>query len=186
MPAMKQITLYTVGHSNREADGLLELLGAAGVTNLVDVRAHPQSRRHPQFGQAALREAAEAVGVTYHWAGRQLGGRRRPRPDSPHRALAEDGLRGYADYMDSAQFAGATAQLLRLAGRAPTVVLCAERLPEDCHRSLIADYLVLQGARVLHLIDAEERREHRLRPEARRESARLVYDRNLSAALDFG
>ncbi|MEJ2343922.1 MAG: DUF488 domain-containing protein [Gammaproteobacteria bacterium] len=183
---MKQVTLYTVGHSNRESGELLALLGAAGVVALVDVRAHPQSRRHPQFGQAALREAAEAARITYHWAGRQLGGRRRTRPESPHRALAEDGLRGYADYMDSAEFAGAAGQLLRLAGRAPTAVLCAERLPEDCHRSLIADYLMLQGARVLHLIDDGELREHRLRPEARRESSRLVYDRNVSAALHFG
>jgi len=80
-------------------------------------------------------------------------------------------------------FARAIAQLLGLARKAPTAILCAEHLPENCHRSLIADYLTLQGVSVMHLIDADEQREHQLDPRARRESASLVYDRGTTGNL---
>jgi len=70
-----------------------------------------------------------------------------------------------------------------LARKAPTAILCAEHLPENCHRSLIADYLTLQGVSVMHLIDADEQREHQLDPRARRESASLVYDRGTTGNL---
>ena len=69
--------------------------------------------------------------------------------------------------------------------KAKTAIMCAERLPEHCHRSLIADYLILQGCQVIHLIDVDERREHLLRAEARRESAVPIYDRFSSGELDF-
>lgn len=175
-------TLYTVGHSNRSLDELLNLLLSVDIGVLVDIRARPQSRRFPHFSGDMLRAAVERVGLIYHWAGRQLGGLRESRADSMHAALA-DGLRGFADYMDTAEFQTAAAQLARLAARAPTAILCAERLPEECHRSLIADYLTLQGMRVIHLIEEDELREHRLRPEARRESAQLIYDRHTTGRL---
>ena len=171
-------TLYTVGHSNRSLDELLNLLLNADIGVLVDIRARPQSRRFPHFSGDMLRAAAEQAGLAYHWAGRQLGGLR----ESAHAALA-DGLRGFADYMDTAEFQMAAAQLARLAARAPTAILCAERMPEECHRSLIADYLTLRGMRVIHLVDEGEMREHRLRPEARRESAQLIYDRHVTGRL---
>ncbi len=180
------LVVYTVGHSNRPLDGLLALLQRAGISNLVDVRAYPQSRRHPQFGEQALRAGIAGAGMSYHWAGRQLGGRRQPQADSPHRALSEPGFRAYADYMESAAFQSAAMQLLRLAGRGSTAILCAERRPERCHRSLIADYLSLQGVHVIHLIEPGEQRDHALSPQARRESGRLVYDRHATAALDLG
>ena len=181
---MEMPTLYTVGHSNRSLEALLDLLVSAGVETLIDVRAHPGSRHNPQFDEAKLRRGVESAGITYHWAGRQLGGRRSPRPDSPHRAL-EPAVRGYADYMQSDAFAQAATQLLRLAATAPAVILCAERLPEQCHRRLIADYLTLQGAKVIHLIDEAVQRDHLLSPELRRESSTLIYDRNTSGTLDL-
>lgn len=181
---MEATTLYTLGHSNRSLNDFLTLLRDGAIQVLVDVRAQPHSSRYPQFSEDSLRAALELAGITYHWAGRQLGGRRSQRPDSRHIAL-EEGLRGYADYMESDAFRRAAAQLINMAGRAPTAILCAERRPEDCHRRLIADYLLLQGARVVHLIAPGERREHQLSPMARRESAELVYDRNVSGQLDL-
>jgi uncharacterized protein (DUF488 family) len=168
--------LYSVGHGDRSLEELLEILRAAGIGALVDVRAQPHSSRHPQFSGEALRRALEQAGMVYHWAGRQLGGRRPVQPGSRHRALEPD-LRGYADYMDGAAFRQAARQLQRMAGQGPTAMLCAERDPARCHRRLIADYLVLQGLRVIHLLAPGERREHALSPAARRESAELVYDR---------
>lgn len=178
------VTLYTVGHGNRPFDELLALLADAGVSTLIDVRAQPRSPRHPQYNDDALRSGCERAGITYHWAGRQLGGLRAPRADSPHRALPA-GLRGFADHMDTDDFQKGAARLRALAARGRCAILCAEREPRDCHRSLIADYLVLQGVRVVHLIAPGERREHALSPAARRESARLVYDRHASGELGF-
>lgn len=175
--------LFTVGHSNRTLDALVALLRSQQIATLIDVRAVPRSERHPQFSSDMLRAALESADIVYHWAGRQLGGRRLSRPDSPHHALAETGLRGFADYMDGEEFKRGVLQLRRLATRAPAAMMCAERLPENCHRSLIADYLVLQGVQVLHLLDPGDVREHQLRPEARRESGRLVYDRQMTAKL---
>lgn len=180
------LDLYTLGHSNRSLDDFIALLAVAGIRTLVDVRAQPQSARHPHFGQDSLRDALGGAGIEYHWAGRQLGGHRPARADSPHTALKEDGLRGYADYMDGDAFKKAAVQLIGLARRAPCAILCAERDPLHCHRSLIADYLTLQGVEVRHLIEPGETRAHQLRPEARRESQQLVYDRHTTAELPLG
>ena len=175
-------TLYTIGHGTRRIGELIALLQEAGVVTLVDVRAQPRSRHNPQFNDDALRLACENADIVYHWAGRQLGGMRAPRPDSPHRAL-DEGLRGFADHMDTDAFQKGAAQLQNLATRDSCAILCAERDPARCHRSLIADYLTLQGWRVLHLLTPGETREHLLSPAARRESAALVYDRQVSGEL---
>lgn len=179
------VTLYSVGHSNRSVEQLLALMHAANVRLLVDVRSQPVSLRHPQFESESLREHLEEAGLQYHWAGRSLGGLRTPRADSPHIALAEDGLRGYADHMGTENFQKGAAQLVNMAGQSTTAVLCAERLPEKCHRQLLADYLLLQGVTVIHLIEPGEQREHQLSAQVRRESARLVYDRMVSGTLDL-
>lgn len=176
-------SLYTIGHSNRRLEELVELLHAVDVKILVDVRVYPGSRRHPQFSQSSLRQAMDEAGIQYHWAGRQLGGKRQAQAGSPHTALSEDGLRGYADYMDTDNFQIAAAQLINLASRAPTAIMCAERLPEHCHRSLIADHLTLKGLHVVHLIDLHDSRPHQLNPKLRSESACPVYDRNTQARL---
>lgn len=92
-------------------------------------------------------------------------------------------MRAYADYMSTDGFKRGAAQLLSLAGRSPTAILCAERDPMHCHRSLIADYLTLQGIEVVHLLESGQSHPHQLRPEARRESQQLIYDRFATAEL---
>lgn len=181
MPA--PLTVYSVGHSDRPLDELIAMLRAASVATLIDVRAQPRSQRHPQFNDTSLRTTCEAAGIAYHWAGRQLGGHRPGRADSRHVALKDAGLRSYADYIDTAEFQKGAAALLKLASRAPAAILCAERDPAHCHRSLIADYLTLQGVRVVHLLGPGKNCEHLLSPHARRESADLVYDRRTTASL---
>ena len=180
---MSEHTLYTVGHSNRTLDELLGTLVAAGIEVLVDVRARPASRRNPQFNEPALREALARTGIGYRWAGRALGGMRAGRPESPHAALAGSGLQSYADHTASEAFEHAASELERRAATTAVTVMCAERDPLSCHRSLIADWLLLRGARVVHLLDAYERREHALRPEARRVGEQLVYDRGAQGSL---
>jgi uncharacterized protein (DUF488 family) len=181
---MSAVTLYTIGHGNRSMEELASLLTDQSIRTLVDVRAQPYSDRFPHFSEGPLRRAMEELEIVYHWAGRQLGGHRAPRPDSPHRTL-EEGLRGYADYMETDFFQQSAAQLVNLAAKSPTAILCAEISPQRCHRRLIADYLVLRGEEVIHLIAVGDAHVHHLSPEARRESAQLIYDRHQSAELPF-
>ncbi len=176
------LTLYTVGHSNRTMASFLELLESVRVETLVDVRRVPRSARNPQFDEESLRGALAEARITYHWAGRQLGGFRESGPASPHVAL-EEGLRGYADHMASQAFERAMVQLGSLGRRGVTAIMCAERDPGHCHRSLVADYLTLHGARILHLVEKGALREHVLNPHARRESGQLIYDRGVSRSL---
>jgi uncharacterized protein (DUF488 family) len=171
----RRVTVYTVGHSTRTLDEFLGLLAAHGVAGIADVRSFPASRRHPHFGRAALAEALAAAGIGYDWLP-MLGGRRTPGPDSPHTAWRVAGFRGFADYMDTAEFRTGLARLVALAAARPTAVLCAEAVPWRCHRQLIADALVVRGVEVLHLLAPGVVRRHVLSPLARVEGERLVYD----------
>jgi uncharacterized protein (DUF488 family) len=170
------MTLYTIGHGNRAIGEFLGLLREAGIECLVDVRAYPTSRRHPQFSREALEKLLAEAGIRYAWEGKALGGRRKPVPDSPHVALRSAAFRAYADYMETAEFSAGLERLLEVAGKARAAVMCAERLPWECHRNLISDSLAARGVRVLHLMDKGESREHALNPVARREGDRLIYD----------
>lgn len=181
---MHTTTLFTIGHSNRSVDEFIALLGVADIETLIDIRAHPQSGRFPHFNQEALRESLNNAGITYHWAGRQLGGRRDTDPASPNMALAE-GLRGFADYMASDEFAGAATQLMRLAAKSNSAIMCAEADANNCHRSLLSDYLILQGHTVKHIVATKQLQDHQLSKHARRESAQLIYDRFVNQQLDL-
>lgn len=180
------ITLYTVGHSNRSIDEFLSLLRHAGITCLVDVRAYPGSRRHPHFKDDELRLSLAEAGVDYVWAGRDLGGHRKPRSDSRHAALEQSAFQAYADHMETGAFEDAVRRLVERARSHPTAVMCAEKRPEHCHRSFIADYLTVRDHRVLHLVDASQAKEHAINPYARMVSGRLVYDRLQTGQLDLG
>ena len=175
---MSAITLYTIGHSNRSLEEFLDLLDETGINSLIDARAYPYSKRYPHFNEDSLRQAMEQSGKIYHWVGRQLGGNRQVAEGSPHIALKDEGLQAYADYMGTDDFQVAVMQLINMASHERIAVMCAERSPENCHRSLIADYLVLQGVCVMHLISEVEAKEHYLSGFARRESSELIYDRS--------
>ncbi|MBI3067374.1 MAG: DUF488 domain-containing protein [Betaproteobacteria bacterium] len=168
--------IHTVGHGNRSGAEFLALLGDARIEALVDVRAYPGSRRHPQFAREALERSLAEAGVRYLWEGTALGGRRRPAQDSPHVALRNEGFRAYADHMMSQAFRQGLDRVLAIAGGGRTAIMCAERLPWQCHRWLIADYLVTHAVRVLHIIAPGEPREHVPARELRVVEGRLVYD----------
>lgn len=121
--------------------------------------------------------------MIYHWAGRHLGGLRLPQPGSPHLALESGGFRGFADHMETEAFQRGASKLINLGMKAPTAFMCAEKIPAQCHRSLIADYLTLKGMDVVHLIALGESPGHQLHPGARLESEKLIYDRQTSRPL---
>jgi len=166
--------MFTVGHGNRTLEELLEALRAHSVTRLVDVRSFPGSRRNPQFGRQELERSLPANGIRYLWM-KELGGRRRARPDSPHTGWRVEGFRAYADYMDTPAFAAALDELQRLAREAPTAYMCAERLWWQCHRRLISDALTVRGIEVVHILDPDKSERHKQTDFLRVQNGRLLY-----------
>jgi len=168
------VTVFTVGHSTHPLEEFLGLLAAHGVTLLVDVRAVPRSRHNPQFNKETLPEALAAVGVGYlHLQG--LGGLRHSAADSPNRGWRVPSFRGYADYMLTEEFEGELARLLALARNDRVALMCAEAVPWRCHRSLIADALIVRKAAVEHIMSRAQRQPHRVTPFARIEGFRITY-----------
>ena len=155
--------MYTVGHSTRPIEELIEVLNAAAVRRLVDVRTVPRSRRNLQFEAVALAQSLLGVGIEYRHE-RALGGFRRPLPDSANRGWEQPAFRGYADYMGSAEFRAALDRLMALAIELPTCIMCAEAQWWRCHRRLVSDALLARGWRVLHLGLRAQPVEHELPP----------------------
>jgi uncharacterized protein (DUF488 family) len=170
------MTIYTVGHSTRPLAGFVELLTAHGIGQLVDIRSIPRSRRHPHFSADALAASLEAAGTVYRHLG-ALGGRRKPHADSRNTAWKVEGFRGYADYMETPAFEQGLDELLALAEATPTAIMCAEAVPWQCHRQLVADALVARGVEVRHITSSSVTRLHTLTDFARVERGRLTYRR---------
>jgi uncharacterized protein (DUF488 family) len=166
-------TIFTVGHSTLEWPVFLSLLTDNGVRAIADVRSYPGSRRYPHFNRETMATALPAAGVAYHWMP-ALGGRRKPRKDSKNTAWRNEAFRGYADHMDTAEFAGGLAKLEALAAEAPTAYMCSEAVWWRCHRGLISDALKIRGWNVLHL-GAGAPKPHPYTPAATVEDGRLTY-----------
>ncbi len=170
------LSVLTLGHGTLPEDDLARLLGASGVRRVVDVRAHPGSRRNPQFGRAELERWLPDAGFAYTWL-EDLGGRRRPKVGSKHAALRNESFRAYADHMETAEFRRAVDDLLALAAAHETAVMCSESLWWRCHRRLLADHLELvHGVPVLHLMHDGRVTPHRPTDGARRGDDAVVYD----------
>jgi uncharacterized protein (DUF488 family) len=154
-------TVFAVGHSTRPVEEFTGLLVAHGVTLLLDVRTVPGSRHNPQYNRETLPGALAAHGIGYqHVPG--LGGFRKTQPGSPNAGWRNLSFRGYADYMQTPEFAGHLDGLIARAGRERIAVMCAEAVPWRCHRSLIADALLVHGVQVEELVSPTRRQAHRL------------------------
>ena len=134
----------------------------------------PGSRRNPQYARTSLECELPPQGIGYIHLPR-LGGLRRPRPESPNQGWRNLSFRGYADYMLEDAFWEEIESLIRLAGRQPTAIMCAEAVPWRCHRSLVADALTVRGVEVLHLGAGSRPRPHTLTPFAEVREGRLLY-----------
>jgi uncharacterized protein (DUF488 family) len=166
--------ILTVGHSNRPWDEFLHLLHAHRVTLVADVRKMPGSRKHPHFSRDVLPPALREAGIGYvHLP--ELGGLRRRRADSPNTAWQNASFQGYADYMLTPEFERSLAELIERSAGERVALMCAEAVPWRCHRSLIADALVVRGFRVEHILSATRIDEHVLRAWAKVEGTRLTY-----------
>jgi uncharacterized protein (DUF488 family) len=167
--------LYTIGHSTRSLDELIETLQAHGIETLVDIRAFPMSRRLPQFNRESLEKSLPAAGINYVWM-KALGGyRKKSREDSPNVALRNESFRNYADYMLTAEFENAMAELVALAEGSLTAYMCAERVYFRCHRMLVSDWLVAREHQVMHIDGVGPVKPHSLTAEARMIDGELIY-----------
>jgi uncharacterized protein (DUF488 family) len=176
-------TIWTIGHSTREAATFTDVLQAYGIELVVDVRRYPGSRRLPQFTSDALAAtlanargaSSDAGGIAYHWVP-QLGGRRRPSPESVNVGWRHPAFRAYADHVASEEFAEGLFELLMLAPALRTAIMCSEVLWWRCHRRIIADVLTSLGIEVIHIRDAAHADVHRLLAPAVFVNDRLSYD----------
>src|SRR5262245_58934041 len=179
--AEKVLTIWTIGHSTRTIEDFLALLNAHKIESLVDVRHFPGSRRYPHFNKEQLAASLSKAGIQYHHLP-QLGGRRRPRPDSHNTLWRNEAFRGYADYMETKSFAEGVDCLLDLARKKHIAIMCAEAVWWRCHRSLIADYLKARGHQVLHIQSATKAEEHPFTSAARIVNGKLSYQAPLVEA----
>lgn len=168
--------LYTVGHSTRTIEELVDLLREHDVERLVDIRRHPSSRRHPHFNREPLAGALESAGLGYRHEER-LGGRRGPPdPDSPNDAWRSPGFRAYADHLATPEGRKALKRLEEESRGRTVAVMCAEAVPWRCHRRLVADAMTARDRKVVHILEPGRAELHRLQPEARTgEDGVLVY-----------
>jgi uncharacterized protein (DUF488 family) len=169
-----ELCIWTVGHSTHPLEVFLDLLAAARIDALADIRRFPGSRRHPQFSHERLAGTLPRHGIRYEWF-EALGGRRSARPDSVNTAWRNAAFRGYADYMQTAGFEAALDGLIALARGARTAIMCAEAMWWQCHRSLVADALTARGVAVQHIMGPAKVTPHNLTAPARIVDGRLTY-----------
>jgi uncharacterized protein (DUF488 family) len=178
---MPPLVVFTIGHSTRPIAEFLGLLQAHGVRRLVDIRTIRRSRHNPQFDRQRLSAALHGARIHYrHLPG--LGGLRHPRHDSINTGWLNAGFRGYADYMQTPAFEESLDDCIELATREPVVLMCAEAVPWRCHRSLVADALVVRGIDVREISSRTRARPHRLTPFASVDGVRITYPAKPDAA----
>lgn len=166
--------ILTIGHSTHPAEEFLAILRAHGVEQLVDVRTIPKSRHNPQFNRESLESLLPTQGIAYvHMPG--LGGMRHPRKDSTNTAWKNASFRGYADYMQTPQFDQSLRELIEIAVKRRTAIMCAEAVPWRCHRSLIGDALTARGIEVEDIMTESSRKPHKYTSFARIEGIAVTY-----------
>jgi uncharacterized protein (DUF488 family) len=175
--------IWTVGHSTRSLENFISLLRHYGVEAIADVRRFPGSRRMPQFGEQALGRGLMEAGLAYRWIP-ELGGRRRPRPDTPNTAWRNASFRGYADHLATKEFEQGLEKVAELAASRRTALMCAELLWWRCHRALVSDVLTFSGVSVWHIQDEKHLISHPYTSAARVAGDRLIYEEGRGKPLN--
>lgn len=166
--------ICTIGHSNRPIGAFVDLLRSNGVAWVLDVRTVPRSRHNPQFNRETLPGFLETVQIAYtHLPG--LGGLRHAFADSVNTGWHNLSFRGYADYMQSSEFAKNIQWVAELASTEHCVLMCAEAVPWRCHRSMIGDALLVRGVRVEDIIGPRARKPHVLTAFAHVDGVHITY-----------
>jgi uncharacterized protein (DUF488 family) len=167
-------TIFTIGHSTHPIEEFISILKAFNIETLVDIRTVPRSRHNPQFSQEALAQALEASGIRYRYM-KDLGGLRHTKKDSPNGGWRNASFRGYADYMQTAEFRHAVKELMTLGITSCTAIMCAEAVPWRCHRSLVGDALLVRGIAVEDIMSEHKSSPHKLTKFAEVKGEQILY-----------
>jgi uncharacterized protein (DUF488 family) len=170
------MTIYTIGHSNHPLEKFIAMLTAHGIGLIADVRTIPKSRHNPQYNSDALAASLREHSIEYRHLP-ALGGLRHPKKDSINTAWENDSFRGFADYVQTEGFEAGLSELLAIGREQRTAVMCAEALPWRCHRSLIADALLVHGITVMHIMNKTSVKGHTLTPWAKVQGMAITYPR---------
>jgi len=166
--------IYTIGHSTRLINEFIGMLKNFHVLKLIDVRTIPKSRFNPQYDQESLAKSLANEKIDYkHMPG--LGGLRHAQKNSINEGWRNASFRGYADYMQTESFENSLQELINEAQKRTVAIMCAEAVPWRCHRSLIADALLLHGLEVKNIMGTKKESMHIMNPMARIEMGRIYY-----------
>lgn len=166
--------IFTIGHSTRPIGEFVQMVKAHGIQIVIDVRTIPRSKHNPQYNSDALADTLRQYNIGYeHMPG--LGGLRHAKKDSINTGWENASFRGFADYMQTGEFEKSLQKLIETAKEKTTVIMCAEAVPWRCHRSLIADALLVRGTTVLDIMSRTSVKEHSLTPWAEVDAERITY-----------
>jgi uncharacterized protein (DUF488 family) len=172
---MEEKNIWTIGHSTRSLEEFVQLLEPFKITQVVDIRNYPGSKRYPHFNKEALELTLPQKGIGYLHL-KDLGGRRTPKPGSANTAWRNSAFRGYADYMETDNFKNAIEQLENIATQKHTAYMCSEAVWWSCHRSLVSDYLKIRGWNVWHIMAINKATEHPFTKPAKIVDGLLTYN----------
>ena len=175
MPAINQKIIWTIGHSTREFEHFIEMLESFHIQLLIDIRSFPGSKKFPQFNKENLETAMPQHNIEYIHL-KSLGGRRGVKKDSKNTAWKNAAFRGYADYMETDDFKNGITQLEKLALEKRTAYMCSEAVWWRCHRSMVSDYLKLNGWTVYHIMETSKATEHAYTKPAKIVDGKLNYE----------
>ncbi len=167
-------TVYTIGHSTRTIEEFIQILQSYEIQTVVDVRTIAASRHNPQFNEKELDKSLSRKGIGYIRM-KGLGGLRHTTKASVNTAWRNASFRGYADYMQTPQFAENVEQLIKIAAEKRAAIMCAEAVPWRCHRSLIGDALLIRDVAVVDIMSEKVSKPHSLTPFAKIDGERITY-----------
>jgi uncharacterized protein (DUF488 family) len=168
-----KICIFTIGHSTRSLEEFIEILKDYNIEELIDVRTVPKSRHNPQFNGEELAYVLRNHHIGYRHQ-KDLGGLRHTHKDSINTAWENASFRGYADYMQTDDFAEGIQKLIEIAKHKVVVIMCAEAVPWRCHRSLIGDALLVRDIDVEDIFSKTSYKPHTLTPWA------VVHGKNIT------
>jgi uncharacterized protein (DUF488 family) len=167
-------TVFSVGHSTRPIEQFVDLLQAYKIECVADIRSVPRSRHNPQFNADVLGPTLALSTIDYQHV-TALGGLRRAQRDSPNQGWRNESFRGFADYLQSQGFEVGLEQLISMSRNRRVAMMCAEAVPWRCHRSLVADALLVRLIPVVEILSETSSRVHSLTPFAHVEGTRITY-----------
>ena len=169
--------IYTIGHSTRPIGEFIDILNKYEIDLVVDIRSISRSHFNPQFDRYSLEKSLNDNGVYYVHMD-SLGGFRNPLPYSVNEGWKNKRFRGFADHMQTKDFKNGLKKLIHLSKKYNVVIMCSESLPWRCHRSLIADALIVHGFDVYDIFNINTIKQHTLTPWAK------INGRNITYPLD--